>query len=115
LGEKESINVGKSESLWKVGNAIINMVSAMRQGCSKRTENVRIFRSFDSLQSVLHTAVNAACLDWADTASSKWVDWCSKCQSSNRSTTYYGCVPPVAECCPLGWCDWQECTWNLKW
>jgi len=49
LGENESTDIGKNESLRKEGNARINKVLAMRQGCSKNTEKVRILRSFDSL------------------------------------------------------------------
>jgi hypothetical protein len=42
FGEKESIEIGKSQRLRKEGNARINKVSAMRLGLAKIIEKVRI-------------------------------------------------------------------------
>jgi hypothetical protein len=42
FGEKESIDIWKSQRLRKEGNARINMVSAMRLGLAKIIEKVRI-------------------------------------------------------------------------
>jgi len=42
FGENESIDIGKSQTLRKVGNASINHVSAMRLGLAKLIEKVHI-------------------------------------------------------------------------
>jgi len=42
FGENESIDIGKSQSLRKEGNASINKVSAMKPGLAKIIEKVRI-------------------------------------------------------------------------
>jgi len=89
--KNESIAIGQSQRLRKQGNARINKVSDMRPGLAKRIENVHISRHFETPDTNLHRAEHACCIDYADTGPSKWVHRLSKRQSTNRSTTYYGC------------------------
>jgi len=42
FGENESRNIGKSQRLWKEGNARINKVSAMQHGVAKIIQKVCI-------------------------------------------------------------------------
>jgi len=95
FGENQSINIGKSQRLRKEGNARINTVSAMRPALAKIIEKVRIARYFGSPETDLHIAVIAWCIDYTDTWSSKRVHWLSTSQSTNCSTTYYGCENTV--------------------
>jgi len=90
-GENESIDIGKSQRLWKEGNARINKVSAMRPGLAKIIEKVRISWYFESPEADLHKAENACCINYANTWSPKWVYWLSKSQSPQCSTSDYGC------------------------
>jgi len=89
--ENESIDIGKSQRYRKEGNARINKVSAMTPGLAKIIEKVRISWYIESPEIDLHIAENASCIDYADTWWSKQVHWQSKCQSSHRGTTDYGC------------------------
>ena len=73
FGENESTDIGKSQGLQKEGNARFNKVSAMRPGLAKIIEKVHISTSFESAETDLHIAVNACCIDYADTWSSKRV------------------------------------------
>jgi len=66
-GENESIDIGKSQILWKEGNARIYKVSAMKAGLAKIIEKVRISWYFESPEIDLHIAENACCIDYADT------------------------------------------------
>jgi len=90
FGENESIDIGKSQRLWKEGNARINKVSAREPGLAKIIEKVCISWYFGSPEIDLHIAENACCIDYADTWSSKRVYCLSKGQSSHHSTTEYG-------------------------
>jgi hypothetical protein len=90
-GESESTDIGKSQRLWKEGNARINKVSAMRSGFAKIIQQVRIWTYYASAETDLHIAENACCIDYADTWMSKQVYWLSKGQSPYCSTTDYGC------------------------
>jgi len=67
----------------------------MKPGLAKIIENVRISWYFGSPEIDLPIAENACCIDYTDTWSSKWVHWLSKCQSSHRGTTDYGCEDTV--------------------
>jgi len=89
--ENESTNIGKSQWLRNKGNARINKVSAMRPGLAKIIEKVRISWYFESLESDLHIAENACCVDYGDTWSSNQVYSVSKSQSPNCRTSDYGC------------------------
>jgi len=73
FGEDESVDIGKSQRLWKEGNARINKVSAMRPGLAKIIEKVRISWYFESPEADLHKAVNACCINYANTWSPKRV------------------------------------------
>jgi hypothetical protein len=73
FGENESTDIGKSQRLRKVGNARINMVSAMRPGLAKIIEKVRISTYYESAETDLHIAENACCINYADTWMSKRV------------------------------------------
>jgi len=91
FGENESIHIGKSQRLWKEGNARINKVSAMKPGLAKIIEKVRISWYFESPETDLHKPENACCIDYAHTWSSKRVHWLSKSQSQHCHTSDYGC------------------------
>jgi len=95
FGENESIDIGNSQRFQKEGNARINTVSAMKPGLAKIFEKVRISWYFGSPEIDLHIAENACSIDYADTGSSKRVDWLSKSQSSHCGTTDYGCEDMV--------------------
>jgi len=73
FGENERTDIGKSQRLRKEGNARINKVSAMRPGFAKIIEKVRISTYYESAETDLHIAVNACCIDYADTWTSKRV------------------------------------------
>jgi len=90
FGENQSIDIGKSQRLWKEGNARINNMSAMRQGLAKINVKVHISRYFESPETDHHSAENACSIDYADTWSLKRVHWLSKSQCLHRGTTYYG-------------------------
>jgi len=75
----------------KQGNARINKVSAMRPGLAKIIEKVHISWYFESLETDLHMAENACCIDYAETWSSKQVYWLSKSQSPHCGTSDYRC------------------------
>jgi len=91
FGGNESIDIGKSQQLWKEGNARINKVSAMRPGLANIIEKVCISRYFESPETDLPKAENDCCIDYTDTWSSKQVQWLWKSQSRNCSTTNQGC------------------------
>jgi len=91
FGENESIDNGKSQRLWKEGNARINKVSAMRPGLAKIIEKVRTSRYFESPETDLHKVQNTCCIDYANTWSSKRVHSLSKSRSPHSSTWEYGC------------------------
>jgi len=95
FGVNESIDIGKSAGLPKEGNARINKVSAMKPGLSKIIEKVRISRYFENPETDSHIAVNACCIDYADTWLSKRVPWLWQSPSANRSTTCDGCEVEV--------------------
>jgi len=107
FGKNESIDIGQSQRLQKVGNARINKVSAMRQGLAKIIEKVHISTYFESPETDLHTAENACCIDYADTWSSKQVHSLFQRHSVNSSTTCCGFEDTVvfdtgvASACPL--------------
>ena len=67
FGKNESIDIGKSQRLRKEGNARINKVSAMRPGLAKIIEKVHIPTYFESAETDFHIAVNACCIDYANT------------------------------------------------
>jgi len=73
FGENASIDIGKSQSLWKEGNARINKVWAMRPGLTKIIEKVHISRNFESPEADLHIVANACSIDHIDTGSLKRV------------------------------------------
>jgi len=91
FGENESIDIGKSQTLRKGGNARINKVLAMKAGFAKIIENVRISWYFESPEADLHIAENAYCNNYADTWSPKRVHWLSTSQSPHCGTSDYGC------------------------
>jgi len=67
FGENESIDIGKSQRLRKVGNARINKVSAMQPGLAEIIGKVCISRYFESPETNLDKSDNACCTDYADT------------------------------------------------
>jgi len=73
FGENETIHVGKSQKLRNEGDARINKQSAMRPGFARIIEQVCISRNFESPETGLHRALNACCMNYADTQSSKCV------------------------------------------
>jgi hypothetical protein len=91
FGENESIDIGKSQRLRKVGNSRINKVSAMRSGLAKIIEKVRISWYFESAEADHHKAENACCINYPNTWSRKPVNWLSKRQSPHCSTCNYRC------------------------
>jgi len=91
FGENESIDIGKSQTLRKEGNARINKVSAMRPGLAKIIKKVRISWYFESPEADLHKAENACCKNYANTWSPKRGHWLSETQSPHRSTSDYRC------------------------
>jgi len=91
FGENETIDIGNSQTLRRVGNARINKVSAMKPGLARIIEKVRISWYFESPGIDLHIAENACCIEYTDTWSSKWVHWLPKTQSPHRGTSDYGC------------------------
>jgi len=90
-GEDESIDIRKSQRLRKESNSRVNKVSAMRWGLAKTIEKVRISTDFGCLETDLHKAENACCIDYTYTWLSKRIHWRSKSHSPHYSTTYYGC------------------------
>jgi len=90
FGEKESMDIGKSQRLRKEGIARINKVSAMRPHWAKIIDKVCISRYFESHETDLHIAVNACSIVYADTWSSKRVHWLSQSHTPQRVTTEYG-------------------------
>jgi len=96
--KNQSIDIGKSQRLRKVGNARINKVSAMRPGLGKIIEIVRISRYFECPEADLHIAENACCINYANTWSPKRVYWLSKSQSLLWSTSDYGCEDTFELC-----------------
>ena len=91
LWENESADIGKSQRLWKEGNARINKVSVMRPGLVKIIENLRISTHCEWPETDIHIAENACGIDYADTWLTKQVHWVSESQSADCSTTKYGC------------------------
>jgi len=83
--------IGRSQRLRKEGNARITKVSAMRAGLAKIVEKIHISRYFKSPETDIHILENVCCIESSDTRLSKRVHWHSTSQSTNRSTTYYGC------------------------
>jgi len=73
FGENENTHIGKGQRLRKEGNARINKVSAMKPGLAKIIEKVRISRYSENSETNYHIAVNASCVDYVDTWSSKRV------------------------------------------
>jgi len=103
FGENESIDIRKHHRLQTEGNARINQVSAMRPCLANIIGKARISRSFVILESDLHIAVNACCIDYIDTGLSKQLHLLSEIQSMNRITTYYGCENTVDLNTGVGW------------
>jgi len=66
------------------------MVLATGPGLAKVVEKLRIWEHFETPHTDLQIAEKACCIDYSDTWLSKRVHWLSKCQSTNRSATYYG-------------------------
>jgi len=95
FGENESTDNGQSQRLRIEGNARINKVSAMKPGLARIMETVPISWYFECPEIDIHLAKNACCIHYADTWSSTQVHWLSKRQSSDRSTTDYGCEDMV--------------------
>jgi len=88
FGEKQSVEIVKSQRLRKEGNTRINKVSAMRSGLAMRIEKVCISRNFESPDIDLHIAANACCINYTHTWLSKGVHWLSKNQGTNSTTAY---------------------------
>jgi len=86
-----SIDIVKSQWVWKEGNAKINQVSAMTPGLAKIIEKVCISWYFESRETDLHLVENAYCIDYSVTWSSKWFYWLSKSQSPSCGTSDYAC------------------------
>jgi len=63
FGENNAIDTAQSERLQKQGNARINNVSAMRQGLAMIIEKVGISRNVECLETDLHRAGTACCID----------------------------------------------------
>jgi len=91
FGENKSIDIGKSQRLWKEGHARINKVSAMKPGQAMVIEKVCISWYFESPEIDLRVAENACCTDHSDTLSLKRGDWLSESQSLHWGTTDYRC------------------------
>jgi hypothetical protein len=67
FGENESTFIGKSQRLWKEGNARINKVPAITPVSAKIIEKVRILTYYESAETDHHIAENTWCIDYADT------------------------------------------------
>jgi len=89
--ENESIDSGKSQELWKEGNARINKVLAMKPGLAQIIEQIHTSKYFESSETELHKAENASFIDYANFWLSTQVHWMSKSQSPHHSTINYGC------------------------
>ena len=61
----------------------------MRPGLAKIIGKVHISRRFESSETDLHIVETACSIDHTDTGLSKQVDWLSKCQTMNHSTSNY--------------------------
>jgi hypothetical protein len=72
-GENDSIDIPKSQTLRNEGNARIHKVLATRRGLAKIIETVHISTYYESPETDLQIAVNASCIDYTDTWSSKCV------------------------------------------
>jgi len=103
FGDNESIDIGKSQRLHKVGNPRINKVSAIRPGLAKIIEKVRSCRYFESPETNLHIAANACCVDYTDTLLSKQDHSLSKSQRVNCGTTNHGCEDMVELVTGVAW------------
>jgi len=75
----------------------------MKPGLPKIIEKVRISRYVGSPKIDLHIAVNAVCIDYADTGWSEHVCWRWKSYCMNRSTLDYGCEDTVEFNNGVGW------------
>jgi len=91
FGENETIDIGKSQRLWKEDNARINKVSAMRLGFAKIIEKPRISWYFESAETDFHIAENACSIDYTDTWSLQWLHSLTKTQFPHCGTSDYGC------------------------
>jgi len=91
FGENKNIHVGKSQRAQKEGNARTKQESAMRPGLAKIVQKVHFSWYFETPEADYCVAENAWCINYADTWSPKQVDWLSKSQSLNCSTSDYGC------------------------
>jgi len=69
--EHQSVDIGKSQTLRKEGNAKINTMSAMKPGLANIIEEVLISRYFECAETDLSIPENACCIDYANTWSSK--------------------------------------------
>jgi len=95
FGEKESTDIGMSQTLRKEGKARINKVSAMRPGLAKIIEKVCISWPCERPDTDIHITEIACCINFNDTWSLEQVHWLSKSQCPTPSTTYYGCENTV--------------------
>jgi len=95
FGENDSVDIGNSQSHGNEGNAIINKVSAMRPGLAKIIEKVWISSNSECSTTDVHIAANPCCNIYADTWSSKRVDWLPNSECTDRSTDYYGFEDPM--------------------
>jgi len=81
LGENARIDIGKSQTLPKDGNARINMASATRPSLAEIIENVCISKFFENPKTDSHIAGNVCCIAYTDAWSSEKLHWLSKSQA----------------------------------
>jgi len=91
----ESTVIAKRQRLRKEGNAWVNKVSAMWPGFAKILEKVHHWRHFERPETDLHIAENDGCINYSDTRSLNRDHWLSTNESTNDSTTNYGCETTV--------------------
>jgi hypothetical protein len=87
----EGIDNGKSQRLWKEGNARIHNLSAREPDLAMIIEKVRTSRYFESPETDLQLTENACWIDYPNRWSSERVHWLSIRECPHCSTTDHGC------------------------
>ena len=78
-----------------VPNMELLLTLAMRPGSAKIIERLLNTSNFESIETDLHIAANACCIEYSNSCSSKRVHWLSNCHSLYLRTTYYRCEVTV--------------------
>jgi hypothetical protein len=71
FGENESLDIVKSESIRKQGNAGIHILSTMKHDLAKIIVNVRSSRNFERAETDIYIAANGCNIDYAASRLSK--------------------------------------------